>query len=80
MLQEDLELYGHRQEVEAVSGGGRYKFQNMYPHWTPAERAYATADECREAIRQQYRDEIAKLRGKIETLEERLAGEIVVME
>jgi hypothetical protein len=45
-----------------------------------AEKAITTADECREAIRQQYRDEIAKLRCKIETLEERLAGEIVVLE
>ena len=45
-----------------------------------AEQVYTTADAARDAIRQQYQEEIAKLEGKTARLKEKLAGEIVVLE
>ena len=79
MMEEDLDLYGEALEVDRISTGGRYKFKSIGGPWLEAEQVYTTADAARDAIRQQYQEEIAKLEGKIARLMEKLAGEIVVL-
>jgi hypothetical protein len=80
MIEEDLDLYGEALEVDRISSGGRYKFKSIGGPWLEAEQVYTTADAARDAIRQQYQEEIAKLEGKTARLKEKLAGEIVVLE
>lgn len=80
MIEEDLNLYGEALEVNRISSGGRYNFKSIGGPWLEAEQVYTTADAARDAIRQQYQEEIAKLEGRIDRLNKKLAGEIVVLE